>query len=115
MDRPREPRPAPAPPPVRLTRRGRVVLVAFAAIVLLVLFWLTMGPGAGAQDRGTPPGSGGHRVEYVVVEPGQTLWEIAVRVSGDGDPRLTVQRIIDLNGLPGPIVQPGQRLRMPAR
>ncbi|WP_169807890.1 LysM peptidoglycan-binding domain-containing protein [Actinomadura hibisca] len=50
-----------------------------------------------------------------MVEPGQTLWEIAVRASGDGDPRLTVQRIIDLNGLSGPVVQPGQRLRLPAR
>ena len=32
--------------PLRLTRRGRGVLIAFAAGALLVAFWLTAGPGA---------------------------------------------------------------------
>ncbi len=111
---------------VRLTRRGRVVLISFAAVLLLLLLWLTAGPwaraGSGGPERhgqdagaGTGAGSRGHRVEHVVVEPGDTLWGIAVRTSGDADPRVTVQRIIDANGLSGPIVQPGQRLRLPAR
>jgi hypothetical protein len=29
------------------------------------------------------------------------------------DPRITVQRMIDLNALPGAIIQPGQRLALP--
>jgi LysM repeat protein len=51
----------------------------------------------------------------VVVGPGETLWDIAVRDDPEGDPRVTVRRIADLNGLSDSVVQPGQRLRMPAR
>jgi LysM repeat protein len=31
------------------------------------------------------------------------------------DPRITVQRIIDINGLDGVIIQPGQRLVLPPK
>ncbi|MFC5748165.1 LysM peptidoglycan-binding domain-containing protein [Actinomadura rugatobispora] len=77
-------------------------------------FWLTAGPGAQAGGRGgeAPPGA---PPETVVVGPGETLWDIAVRDDPEGDPRITVRRIADLNGLPDSIVQPGQQLRMPAR
>ncbi|MFD0684957.1 LysM peptidoglycan-binding domain-containing protein [Actinomadura fibrosa] len=99
--------------PVRLTRRGRAVLVCFAAAVTLVALWLTVGPGAlagGSEGRGAPSSG-----ETVVVEPGDTLWDIAAAADPEADPRLVVARIIDLNGLGGdPTVQPGQRLRLPA-
>ncbi|GAA3926822.1 hypothetical protein GCM10023085_05210 [Actinomadura viridis] len=107
-----------AAPPLRLTRRGRAVVVSFIAGLLLVLLWLTAGLGASAGDKedATPPAATpAARVKTVVVEPGETLWEIATRDDPDGDPRITVQRIADLNGLSDSIVQPGQRLRMPAR
>lgn len=100
--------------PIRLTRRGRVVVVAFASAVTLVSLWLTVGPGAlaGGNDGGAPSGPG----ETVVVDPGDTLWDIAADAAPDGDTRLVVQRIIDLNGLGGdPTVRPGQELRLPAR
>ncbi|WP_165975936.1 LysM peptidoglycan-binding domain-containing protein [Actinomadura rubrisoli] len=99
--------------PIRLTRRGRVVLVSFAATVTLISLWLTVGTGAlagGRESRG-PAGPG----QTVIVEPGETLWEIAAATDPEADPRVVVQRIIDLNGLGGdPTVQPGQQLRLPA-
>ncbi|WP_243717589.1 LysM peptidoglycan-binding domain-containing protein [Actinomadura darangshiensis] len=100
-------------PPIRLTRRGRAVLVGFAAMVTLVLLWLTVGPGAfaGAREGHTPS----RPAKTVVVEPGDTLWDIAFTADPRTDPRLVVQRIIDLNGLGGdPTVHPGQELRLPA-
>ncbi|WP_205718356.1 LysM domain-containing protein [Actinomadura sp. WMMA1423] len=101
-------------PPIRLTRRGRAVLVAFAATVTLILLWLTVGPGAFAGSREGPAGPTRH-AGTVVVEPGETLWEIASSADPGGDPRVVVQRIIDLNGLGGdPTVHPGQELRVPA-
>ncbi|WP_160161063.1 LysM domain-containing protein [Actinomadura sp. K4S16] len=101
-------------PPIRLTRRGRAVLVAFAATLTLILLWLTVGPGAFAgsgEGRGAPV----RPARTVVVEPGETLWEIASAADPGSDPRVVVQRIIDLNGLAGdPTVHPGQELRLPA-
>lgn len=101
--------------PIRLTRRGRAVLVTFAATVTLVSLWLTVGPGALAGGRASHHGPSGP-AETVVVEPGDTLWDIATDADPGADPRRVVQRIIDLNGLGGnPTVQPGQELRLPAR
>jgi hypothetical protein len=103
---------------VRLTRRGRVVLVALVVIVLLAGFWVTAGRGAGASPGdGGAPGSRGSGAGAETVEVGRhdTLWDIASRGRPEVDPRVTVQRIIDLNGLSGAIVQPGQRLRLPTR
>ncbi|QKW37928.1 LysM peptidoglycan-binding domain-containing protein [Actinomadura sp. NAK00032] len=100
-------------PPIRLTRRGRAVLVGFAAAVTLVALWLTVGPGAfaGAGGHGGPSGP----ARTVVVEPGDTLWGIASAADPGTDPRLTVDRIMDLNGLRGdPVVHPGQEIRLPA-
>ncbi|MEU8307234.1 LysM domain-containing protein [Actinomadura sp. NPDC048955] len=101
-------------PPIRLTRRGRAVLVAFAATVTLILLWLNVGPGAFA---GSGAGHGGpsRPAATVVVEPGETLWDIASAADPGSDPRIVVQRIIDLNGLAGdPTVHPGQELRLPS-
>ncbi|MEU8802554.1 LysM peptidoglycan-binding domain-containing protein [Spirillospora sp. NPDC048819] len=101
--------------PIRLTRRGRTVLVLFAATVALVVLWLTVGPGALAGGRESHRGPS-TTAESVVVEPGDTLWEIASDADPGTDPRLVVQRIIDLNGLGGdPTVRPGQQIRLPAR
>ncbi|SNT17479.1 LysM domain-containing protein [Actinomadura meyerae] len=102
-------------PPIRLTRRGRAVLVGFAATFTLVALWLSAGPGAfagaGEGGRGAPSGP----ARTVVVGPGDTLWGIASAADPGGDPRRTVDRIMDLNGLRGdPVVHPGQEIRLPA-
>ncbi|MGP4023748.1 LysM peptidoglycan-binding domain-containing protein [Actinomadura sp. 3N407] len=101
--------------PIRLTRRGRAVLVLFAAAVALVVLWLTVGSGALAGGRESHRGPS-TTAETVVVEPGDTLWDIASDADPGTDPRLVVQRIIDLNGMGGdPTVRPGQEIRLPAR
>ncbi|QKG21250.1 LysM peptidoglycan-binding domain-containing protein [Actinomadura verrucosospora] len=99
--------------PLRLTRRGRTVLVSFAAAFTLAALWVDGGTGAFAGGRADHRAPSGH-VRTAVVEPGETLWAIATACDPGTDPRVTVQRIIDLNGMGGdPTVQPGQRLLLP--
>lgn len=99
--------------PVRLTRRGRVVLVALAATLLLVGFWVTAGRG---QEAGASPSVAPSRPrEAVIAGDHDTLWAIAVRTRPEVDPRITVQRLIDINGLDDGVIQPGQRLTLPGR
>ncbi len=99
---------------VRLTTRGRVVVVGTVALALLAVLWLGARHGAGAT-------SGGDRTgrdvvpESVVVGRHDTLWTIAVRARPGVDPRVTVQRMIDLNALSGSIINPGQRVLLPSR
>ncbi|MFI0355631.1 LysM peptidoglycan-binding domain-containing protein [Actinomadura sp. 9N407] len=100
------------------------MLVGTVATGLLVTFWLTAGLGAQAGDGNERPAQrmsgqrladAAERPVIVTVKPGETLWEIATRDDPTGDPRVTIQRIVDLNGLAGTFIQPGQELRMPAR
>jgi len=49
----------------------------------------------------------------VVVQPGDTLWTIAGSLGGDGDVRVVVDRIQELNGLAGEPLVPGQVLQLP--
>ena len=103
---------------VRLTRRGRAVLVVAIALALLGGLWLTAGRGALAGsggDNGGPAPAHSRTQGSVIVGRHDTLWEIASRARPDVDPRITVGRIIDLNSLHSPIVQPGQRLFLPGR
>jgi hypothetical protein len=99
--------------PLRLTRRGRIVVVCAVALVLLVGLMV----GARHRARATSGGDPGPVTpgESVVVGQHDTLWGIAVRSRPDVDPRITVQRMIDLNALPGAIVNPGQRVYIPSR
>jgi len=95
---------------VRLTRRGRLVLVLIALTAVLVagFFW-----GAGSvatQERGTSPAT-----EIVMVAPGETLWEIASRLTPSGDDvRDTMYDIKRLNALSSSALDAGQRIRVPA-
>jgi hypothetical protein len=99
-------------PQLRLTRRGRLVLAVCAAAVLGLLCFAAVS-GARAAGHGVPPGAAGHSMARIAVQPGQTLWSIAVQADPQADPRLVVQRIMTLNGLPGDSVQAGQRLLVP--
>src|SRR5207248_7050791 len=100
----------------RLTRRGRALLaglVIASVLAAVVLVWLAAAGGAQAASNGVPPGSVKRSMTQVVVRPGQTLWAIALRVQPGADPRAVVQEIVDANGLPGPSIQPGERLWVP--
>ncbi len=98
-------------PSVRLTRRGRLVLVALVAVLAFALVSLgQVAASAGPADDGT-----GEPVSATwVVQPGETLWMIAERVDPETDPRETVARILAMNNLPGSSVQAGQELEIPA-
>ncbi len=99
--------------PLRLTTRGRVVLLA-ATILALFAVVVAFG-GFTAEATGAVPGPGvGPVAAVVVVQPGESLWSIAQQVAPGSDPRETVSRIRDLNGLADAIVTPGQSLVVPA-
>ena len=94
--------------PARLTRRGRAVVVLVVALLLLLAFSLgRVAPSASTSPQSRPPR------QVVVVQPGDTLWGIAVASAPAVDPRVTIERILDLNGLPGPAVRAGQSLVLP--
>jgi LysM repeat protein len=77
---------------------GRVVIVLFVALVVWAVF--ARDTGAGAHQR------------YHRVQPGDTLWSIAV-ASYAGDPREGVWKLQHRNGLSTPTIVPGQRLALP--
>jgi hypothetical protein len=97
---------------VRLTRRGRVVLAAFAAVAAC-LFGFAAASGAQAADHGVSAGVAGRSMSRIVVQPGQTLWSIAVQADPQADPRVVIQQIISVNALPAGNVTAGQRLLVP--
>jgi len=101
-------RPAQVRPAVRLTRRGRLVLVALVAF-LVVAVGLTCAKSVSAATSAPAEPT----TTTVVVQPGQTLWELAEQVSPDRDPREVIRQIADLNALDGAIVSPGQALAVP--
>jgi nucleoid-associated protein YgaU len=80
-------------------RKSQTVLIVLIALVALALFAARPTQGAGQEER-------------YVVQPGDTLWALAVERSG-GDPRETIWRIKERNGLERSTVQPGQVLYIP--
>lgn len=97
--------------PLRLTRRGRMVLgvlvsVPFAAVLMVV--------GSLSADAGTATSATQAATGVVVVQPGESLWQIAREVAPQADPRATLTAIRELNGLGGDTVVPGQALIVPS-
>lgn len=93
---------------VRLTRRGRLVLLALLLVLTGVVGVLVAAStGEAAAPAGPAP--------TVVVQPGDTLWSIAARYAPGPDPFRTIEQIRQLNGLYGYTVQPGETLMLPVR
>ena len=97
---------------LRLTRRGRVVFTALAALPLVIGVLLGTLASGGAV-AGIDDGSGPAVFDTVVVRTGDTLWGIAESIAPTADPRDVILEIMQLNGLRDPVVQPGQRLALP--
>jgi ABC-type transporter Mla subunit MlaD len=95
-------------PQVRLTRRGRLVVFAGALLLVLALGVL-WGSGSVATEQ---PGTADPTL-VVQVEAGDTLYDIAARVTTDGDVAAMVEQIEDLNRLDTSVVYAGQKLRVP--
>ena len=101
-------RPA-AQSPVRLTRRGRIVVLA--ALVLLAVATVStvaVASSASPAGRARPHAT-------MVVGTGDTLWTVATEVDPQGDPRATIAELRRLNGLTGSTIEVGQELVLPAR
>ena len=96
----------------RLTRRGRVVAAAVAALLVTVVSLLAAGA-AQATNHALPSGAARQNLIQVVVRPGQSLWSVAESADPDQDTRAVIQQIVDLNSLSGDFVFAGQQLWVP--
>ena len=96
-------------PPLRLTRRGRAVvlgvLLLIASLCSAVLF--TTASRAQQPPAGPPP--------TIVVQPGDTLWDIAGRTMPRRNHQDAVAELRRLNGLPDSALTPGAVLILPRR
>jgi hypothetical protein len=92
---------------VRLTRRGRLLLLALLLVFVTVLTGFAAAPGEASGRAGRPA--------TTVVHPGDTLWSIAERYAPARDPFVTIDEIRRLNGISDYTVRPGQRLTLPGR
>jgi LysM repeat protein len=98
----------PAQSGLKLTVRGRRV-VALLALLPIFLAFLLIGTRAAQAD------STGPTTAVVKVEAGQSLWDVAVAIAPNEDPRSTIWTIKALNGLETSEVQAGQALIIPAK
>jgi len=94
-------------PPGSLLRRSRLPISALIAVLLLALGYGRAWQGSAAPTK--PQAT----YEVVSVADGETLWGIATRRYPTADPRLKIAQIEQLNGLSGPTIQAGQRLKVP--
>lgn len=87
--------------PTQLSVRLSVLLTTVCIVSLLI--------GGAAEAEGPPPPTTEH-----VVSAGDTLWEIASAHTDTGsDVRATIAVIVELSGLDGATIHPGQVLRIP--
>ncbi len=84
-------------------------MIFLASILTIIGIVIASGQLAGASDV-VPAGSA---TEMVTVQDGDSLWSLATSAVSTGDPRDTVQRIRDLNGIEGSVIVPGDRLVVP--
>ena len=81
------------------------------AVLAIVVFAIVLGFGLLADGMSAPvPES----TAVVVVEPGQTLWELAERFAPSSDPDAVLERILRLNGLTSPAIEAGTPLVVPS-
>lgn len=101
--------------PVRLTRRGRALLRILMAGLLLVFVTFCAAAVARAAVSRAAVAPGPTPIQHrLVVAPGQTLWEIALDLAPDSDPRDTVARLRQVNHLRSAEIHEGDRLILPA-
>lgn len=98
---------------LRITRRGRAVLSA--VVGLLVLGLIAFGALFGATQAQASGEASQQEFGYIVVQPGDSLWQISTGLDPKADPRDVIAEIIRLNQLVGSDVDTGQVLAVPLR
>ena len=93
---------------LKLTVRGRRVVALLALLPIVVAFFL-MSTRAAQADQSGPS------TAVIKVEAGQSLWDVAVAIAPNEDPRSTIWTIKALNGLETSEVQAGQGLIVPVK
>jgi LysM repeat protein len=83
-------------------------VVSTLFLLLVVLF-----SGRLSADAGTSLSEQGRATGVVVVQAGESLWQIAQAVAPQADPRETVTLLRELNGLGDAAVVPGQSIVVP--
>ena len=79
---------------LRLTRRGRLAMFVSTVLMLGVLGVILGSTTVATDEPGAPVPA-----TMVVVEPGQTLWDLAAKANPNGDIRTTVDDIMRLNSI----------------
>jgi hypothetical protein len=95
---------------LRLTRRGRMAITLVITLPLLVA---ALASSRHSADAGTTAVAQVQATGSVVVQPGESLWQLAQELAPSQDPRATVLRIRDLNHLSSDRVEAGQALVVP--
>jgi LysM repeat protein len=93
-----------------MTARGRAVLLTLvtAPLVVAALTLSLNAGGATATDSAVA-------LKTVTVSSGESLWQVALTVAPNTDPREVIADIMSLNNLTSADVQPGQQLDIPAQ
>ncbi len=95
-------------PPKPLLERSRWAILALIAFVPLARGYAHAWDGSAR-----PPTTPETTYEIISVADGETLWGIATDRYPNADPRLKIAQIEQLNGLRGPAIEAGQRLKVP--
>ena len=104
--------PMPSHTRLRLTTRGRRLVVGLVSVPLAVAVFmgaLAGGEALASRSASAPAGE----FTTVLVEPGDSLWSIALEVAPTSDPRDVVDEIVRLNALGSSSVTAGQRIAIP--
>jgi LysM repeat protein len=88
----------------RRSRNRRLSLLLKLAVLTALL---------GAVMTQVVLGTAGSAAPAVVVQPGQSLWSIAVQHYPQSDPRAAIAAIESANHLQGAAIMPGERLLLP--
>lgn len=86
--------------------------IGWGALAVVACLALAAGIGRAGAEARAGAASG---YEVVTVEPGDTLWDIAGQRYPGADVRAKVYEIEQVNGLSGPVIMAGQRLKVPVR
>ena len=92
--------------PMRLTVRCRRVVALLALLPIAIAMFFLGTRSAEAMDAAP-------KTAIVIVEAGQTLWDVAVEVAPDEDPRATIWTIREMNHLQTSEILAGQALTVP--